>query len=86
MYSNSFAEQKTALVILIPLTIAVFFLAYFSIKESRADSLKLLVIQGEAFLESLSSATINAISSEESYNRLAHKRYNEITIEFNLKF
>lgn len=78
---NSFVDQKTALVILVPLTIAVFFLAYFSIKESRSDSLKLLVIQGEAFIESLSSATKNAISSEEFYTQFAHRRYNEITIE-----
>ncbi len=67
--------------VLVSLTVAVFFLTYFSIKESRSDSLKLLVIQGEAFIESLSSAAKNAISSEEFYNRLAHKRYNEISIE-----
>ncbi len=72
---------KTTLVFLIPLVIAVFLLAYFSIKESRSDSLKLLVIQGEAFIESLSSATQNAIASEEFYNRLVHKRFNEITVE-----
>lgn len=72
---------KTTLVFLIPLVAAVFLLAYFSIKESRSDSLKLLVIQGEAFIESLSSATQNAVASEEFYNRLVHKRFNEITIE-----
>ncbi len=76
-----FKELKTALVILIPLVAAVFLLVYFSIKESRSDSLKLLVIQGEAFIESLSSATQNAIASEEFYNRLVHKRFNEITVE-----
>ncbi len=78
---NSLSNKKTIFFILIPLTVAVFFLAYFSIKESRADSLQLLVIQGEAFIESLSSASKNAISSEEFYTQLAHKRYNEITIE-----
>ncbi len=78
---KTFKEQKNALFILIPLSVAIFFLAYFSIKESRADSLKLLVIQGESFIESLSSATKNAISSEEFYTFLAHKRYNEITVE-----
>ncbi len=78
---NTFKEQKNALFILIPLSVAIFFLAYFSIKESRADSLKLLVIQGESFIESLSSATKNAISSEEFYTFLAHKRYNEIIVD-----
>ena len=78
---NFITTQKTVLTILVAMTIVIFLFTYFSIKESRSDSLKLLVIQGEAFIESLSSAAKNAISSEEFYTQLAHKRYNEITLE-----
>ena len=78
---NFISAQKTVLTILVVLTVVIFLFTYFSIKESRADSLKLLIIQGESFIESLSSASKNAISSEEFYTQLAHKRYNEITLE-----
>ncbi|KAA3635221.1 MAG: hypothetical protein DWP97_05155, partial [Calditrichaeota bacterium] len=52
-----------------------------SIIESRKDSYQLLVRQGEAYIESLSSAASNAIEAEQFYDYMAHQRYNEITIE-----
>ena len=78
-------DQRFLTIMLIVLAVAVFLITYVSIKESRSDSFKLLVMQGQAFIESLSSAAENAITSEQFYDNLVHKRYNEISIELEQK-
>lgn len=78
-------DQRFLAFIIIPLAVAVFLITYVGIKESRSDSFELLVIQGQAFIESLAKASENAITSEQFYDQLIHKRYNEITTEIELK-
>lgn len=73
--------QRLLILSAVALILAVFTLTWFSIRESRADSLQLLVMQGKAFSEALSQAAENAIISETVFDYLVHKRYNEITRE-----
>ncbi len=51
------------------------------IRESRSDSLKLLVAQGTAFIGALTEAANNAIESESFFDYLVHKRYAEVIVE-----
>lgn len=78
---NYFKEKQFILAVTILLAVMVFVITFFSIKESRSDSETLLVSQGKAFIESLAYAADNAMTSEEFYDYLVHKRYQEITVE-----
>ena len=78
---NLFQSKNFILLLSIVFAIVFFGLTVISILESRNDSYQLLVRQGEAYIESLSSAASNAIEAEQFYDYMAHQRYNEITIE-----
>ncbi len=69
------------IVVPIFLAAAVFVFTWFSIRESRADSLKLLVMQGTTFTEALAQAATNAIESETTYDYFVHLRYQEIALD-----
>ncbi len=59
---------------------SVFILTWYSIDQSRKESLKLLKIQGKAFTEALAQASQSSIESESIYDILLHKRFNEIVL------
>jgi two-component system sensor histidine kinase HydH len=63
------------------LIVTIFVVTWVSIRQSRSDSLRLLVLQGEAFTEALAQAAENAIASETFFNYLVRKRYGEIAID-----
>lgn len=82
----SFFKPSRFLTLIITLiAITVLFLTVFTIRESRQDSLQLLVTQGRAFLESLTSAAENAIASESLIDYLVHRRFREIVIDLSQK-
>ncbi|MFQ5453657.1 MAG: nitrogen regulation protein NR(II) [Candidatus Zixiibacteriota bacterium] len=66
---------------LIALALTVFVITWVSIKESRSDSFKLMVMQGTAFIEALTQAADNAITSESFFDFLVHKRFSEIVVQ-----
>ncbi len=68
-----------AIVILLALTLLS--LTWFGIRESQADSYRLLVMQGTAFTEALTHAAENAIESEHFFDFLVHKRFSEIVTD-----
>lgn len=70
--------QPIILAIVVILAIAVFSITWWSIRESRTDSLELLVMQGTAFTESLARAAENAIFSESFSDYLVHLKFHEI--------
>ncbi|MEW6412275.1 MAG: ATP-binding protein [Candidatus Zixiibacteriota bacterium] len=74
-------EQRYIAIILITLAVVVFVITWVSIKESREDSLQLLVAQGTAFVGALTEAADNAIESERFFDYLVHMRYAEIVVE-----
>lgn len=71
-------SQSIVFIIVIILAIAVFSITWWSIRESRSDSLKLLVMQGTAFTESLAHSAENAILSESFSDYLVHLKFREI--------
>jgi len=76
-----FLDQRFIAAIVIVLALAVFILTWVGIKQSRADSFKLLVLQGKAFTEALAQAAENAIVSESFYDQLVHQRFAEIVVD-----
>ncbi|UCD63956.1 MAG: PAS domain S-box protein [Candidatus Zixiibacteriota bacterium] len=77
---RGFEHRYIALLIVI-LAVAVFTITWFGIKESRSDSLQLLVLQGSAFVEALAESANNAIVSERFFDYLVHKRYSELVVD-----
>ncbi|HWR81758.1 MAG TPA: ATP-binding protein [Candidatus Deferrimicrobium sp.] len=73
-------DQRYAAVLVVVLALAVFLLTWTGIRQSRADSFKLLVLQGKAFTEALAKAAQNAIVSESFYEYLVHRRYADIVL------
>ena len=71
-------DQRYLTVLTVILAVGVFFLTWYTIRESRADSFGLLVEQGRAFTESLAEASQNAITSESFYDHLARQRYSDL--------
>ena len=61
--------------VIIFLALAVFVLTWISIRESRSDSFRLLVMQGKAFTEALAQASENAIAAETFYDQLVQQKY-----------
>jgi len=53
-------------------------ITWLGIKQSRSDSLRLLVSEGTAFTEALAQAAENAIQSEQVIDHFVHERYGEI--------
>ena len=76
----SYRRQRYVPVIVIALAITVFIITMVGIRESRTDSLQLLVRQGTSFTEALAQAAENAIVSESFFDYLVHKRYSELVI------
>jgi PAS domain S-box-containing protein len=74
-------EQRYIAGLIVILAVAVFIITWFGIKESRSDSMKLLVMQGTAFVEAITEAANSAIESEHFFDYLVHKRFSELTIE-----
>ena len=74
-FDQRFLALTAAVIILIVLV-----LTWIGIRESRADSMELLVLQGTAFTEALAQAAENAIVSETFFDYLVHKRYSEIAV------
>lgn len=72
------------LYLVIAVIVAVIFAAFtwFSIRESRKDSYRLLVLQGKSFTESLAAACNNAVVSQNFYERLSRHRYSELVSLF----
>ncbi len=74
-------ERRLPVAVPIALAIAVFIFTWVGIKESRNDSLQLLVMQGTTFTEALAQAATNAIESEATYDYFVHLRYQEIALD-----
>ncbi len=72
-------DQRFATAIVVIVASAVLILTWAGIRQSRADSFELLVLQGKAFTESLAQAAQNAIVAETFYDYLIHLRYSDIT-------
>ncbi len=51
---------------------------WLGIKQSRADSMALLVSEGRAFVETLAQAAESAIHAEQVIDHFVHKRFSEI--------
>lgn len=64
--------------LIVSMAVVVVLTAWIVIRESREDSLKLLVMQGTAFAESLAQASTVALASEANLDHLTHLRYAEI--------
>lgn len=77
----SYRRQRYLPVIFIALAIVVFIITLVGIRESRTDSLQLLVRQGTSLTEALAQAAENAIVSESFFDYLVHKRYSELVID-----
>jgi len=73
-------EQRYLAIIFTAVAITVFLITWTGIRESRSDSARLLVMQGEAFIEVLAQATDNTIVSETFYDFLIHQRFSEIAV------
>lgn len=73
-------ERRLPIIVAIALAIAVAVYTWIGISESRKDSLRLLVMQGTTFTESLAQAAANAIEAEAFYDYLVHLRYEEIFV------
>ncbi|MDD3731113.1 MAG: ATP-binding protein [candidate division Zixibacteria bacterium] len=71
-------NQRFILTIFITLALAVFVIAWISIRASRSDSFELLVLQGTAFTEALAQAAENALKAETFYDHLVQKRYSDL--------
>jgi len=74
-------DQRFIAAIIVVLALAVLILTWVGIRQSRADSFELLVLQGKAFTEALAQAAENAIASETFYDYLVHKRYAEVVVD-----
>ncbi|MEA3296644.1 MAG: hypothetical protein U9R56_02135, partial [candidate division Zixibacteria bacterium] len=71
-------DQRFMAVLVIALALVVFAVTWVSIRESRSDSLQLLVMQGTAFTEALAQAAENAIASEGFIDNLVYLRFSDI--------
>ncbi len=71
-------NQPFLVIIVILLALFMLIVAWVGIRQSRSDSMQLLVMQGTVLLESLSRAADNAISAENSIDELIQMRYSEI--------
>lgn len=71
-------DQRFLLVVVAVLALTVFIITWVSMRESRQESLSLLVGQGTAFCEALAHASENAFLSESYFDYLIHLRYHEI--------
>ena len=73
-------EQRFLAIILIAIAITIFLITWVGIRENRSDNEKLLVMQGEGFIEILAQAADNAVVSETFYDFLVHQRFSEIAL------
>jgi len=71
-------DQPFLVTIVILLALIMLVVAWVGIRQSRSDSMQLLVMQGTVLLESLAQAADNAISAENSIDQLVQMRYSEI--------
>ena len=78
--SNAAQDQRYLTILAVVLVVAIFLIAWFSIRKSREDSFELLAEQGRAFTESLAQASNNAIVSEHYYDRLVRQRYSDLVV------
>lgn len=80
MPANQMKSQRNRLTAVIVLVVAAGILAltWLGIKQSRSDSLKLLVSEGTAFTEALTQAAENAIQSEQVIDHFVHLRNSEV--------
>ncbi len=79
--NTSYRRQRYIPVAVIALAVTVFIITIVGIRESRSDSLQLLVRQGTSLTEALAQAAENAIVSESFFDYLVHKRYSELVID-----
>ncbi|MCK4302038.1 MAG: PAS domain S-box protein [candidate division Zixibacteria bacterium] len=71
-------EQRLLAALVVLLALAVVGFTWVGIRESRSDSLRLLILQGRAFTEALAQAAENAIASESIFDHLVYLRYSEV--------
>lgn len=76
----SWFERHFSAIAVVLLAGAVFAFTWVGIKESRRDSLNLLIMQGTSFTEALAQAAENAIEAEAFFDYLVHRRYDEIVV------
>ncbi len=74
------SEQRYLAWLAIALTLVIFAITWFSIRESRAAGYELLAEQGRAFTEALAQASENAITSETFYDNLVRARYSDLIV------
>jgi len=77
-------EHRFIALIAVVLILTVFILTWMNIYKSRSEGLKLLVLQGTTFIETLAQSAENAIASEALFDYLVHKRYHELVIEISI--
>ena len=70
-------NRSTAIVLLV-VAAGILVVTWLGIKQSRADSMKLLVSEGRAFVETLAQAAENAIHAEQVIDHFVHERFSEI--------
>ncbi len=71
-------RNRFTAVVLLVVAAGILVVTWLGIKQSRADSMKLLVSEGRAFVETLAQAAENAIHAEEVIDHFVHKRFSEI--------
>ncbi len=71
-------DHRLLSIMAVSFAVAVFLIAWFSIRESRSDSFLLLREQGAAFTEALAQASQNAITAEAFYDNLVQARYSDL--------
>jgi signal transduction histidine kinase len=74
------SEQRYLAWLAVALTVVIFAITWFSIRESRSASYELLGEQGRAFTEALAQASDNAITSETFYDNLVRARYSDLIV------
>jgi len=74
--------NKFTLIVLLIVTIVIAVVTWLGIRQSRSDSLRLLVSEGKAFTEALAQSTESAIESERVIDHFVHLRFSEIVASF----
>lgn len=82
--ARSGLEHRFIVLIAVVLILTVFCLTWMNINKSRSAGLKLLVLQGTTFIETLAQSAENVIASEALFDYLVHKRYHELVIELSI--
>lgn len=71
-------NSRSTLVVLLVVALVISIVTWLSIRQSRADSLALLVSEGAAFTEALAQSAESAIQSEQFIDYFVHLRFSEI--------